>query len=116
MATSRSTWKRRERQAARRFGAQRQPLSGSGGRSDQTKSDSTHDRLYIETKMRASSSVRTVWEKTAALARREGKTPLLMLFTKNKAGGLIVCHETDLARVAAELAVVPEPSETDACQ
>lgn len=111
MSTHRSTWKRRERQAARLFGAERQPGSGSGGRADQTRSDSTHDRLFIETKMRAASSVRTLWEKTAALARREGKVPLLMLYAKGKTGGLIVCHEADLAAVAAELPTQPvEPS------
>jgi len=48
MSTHRSTWKRREREAARLFGAERQPLSGSGGRADRTRSDSTHDRLFIE--------------------------------------------------------------------
>jgi hypothetical protein len=113
MATSRSTWKRRERQAARRFGAERQPGSGSGGRSDQTKSDSTHDRLYVECKYRAASAVRSLWERTNAEAKREGKTPVLMLFTKNKPGALVVCHELHLAAVAAELAVAPGPARVD---
>jgi hypothetical protein len=114
MKTHRSTWKRREREAARMFGAERQPGSGSCGVPDRSRSDSTHDRLYIETKLRASSSVRTLWEKTAALARRERKTPLLMLYAKGKVGGLIVCHEMHLAAVAAELKTAPgaepEPS------
>src|SRR5262249_14495252 len=79
MSTDRSTGRGRERQAARLFGSERQPGSGSGGRSDQSRSDSTHDRLFIETKLRASSAVRTLWERTAALARREAKTPVLML-------------------------------------
>jgi hypothetical protein len=129
MSTSRSTWKRREREAARRFGAERSPGSGSGGRPDQTQSDSTHPTLFIETKTRASSSVRSLWQAAAARAKKEGKTPVLMLFTKNKPGALVVCHELHLAAVAAELAVVLEPgpgpsarlrapvtSETDACQ
>jgi hypothetical protein len=104
MPTHRNTWKRRERDAARRFGVHRQPGSGSGGRADQTRSDSTHERLYIEAKLRAASSVRTLWEKTAALARREAKTPVLMLYAKGKPGGLVVCHESHLQAVAAELA------------
>lgn len=104
MGTHRSTWKRRERDAAGLFGARRQPGSGSGGRADQTRSDSTHDRLFIETKLRASSAVRTLWEQTRDLARREGKTPVLILFSKGKAGGLIVAHQDDLATIAAELA------------
>ena len=112
MGTHRSSWKRRERNAARLFGAERQPGSGSCGRPDRSRSDSTHDRLYIETKLRASSSVRTLWEKTSELARREGKTPMLMLYTKGKVGGLVVCHEMHLAAVAAELKTAPgvEPS------
>lgn len=105
--THRSTWKARERQAARLFGAERQPLSGSGGRSDQTRSDSTHPTLFIETKLRAHSSVRALWERTRELARLEGKTPVLVLFAKGKRGGLVVAHEDDLALIAAELATAP---------
>jgi hypothetical protein len=108
MSTHQSTWKRRERDAARLFGAERQPGSGSCGRSDQTRSDSTHERLYIETKLRAASSVRTLWEKTAALARLEAKTPVLMLYAKGKTGGLVVCHESHLRTIAAELITAPE--------
>lgn len=105
MATSRSSWKRRERRAARLFGAERQPCSGSSGRPDQTRSDSTSERLFIETKLRASSAVRTLWEKTAEFAKRECKTPVLVLYDKGKQGGLVICHERDLATVAAELKV-----------
>jgi hypothetical protein len=107
MNTHRSTCKRRERHAARLFGAERQPGSGSCGDPDRSCSDSTHDRLYIETKLRANSSVRTLREKTAALAHCEGKTPLLMLYSKGRVGGLIVCHEMHLAAVAAELKTAP---------
>jgi hypothetical protein len=75
--------------------------------------------LFIETKTRASSSVRTAWKAAAARAKKEGKTPVLMLFTKNKPGALVVCHELHLAAVAAELAVAPGPgpgpSEADPC-
>jgi hypothetical protein len=102
VSTHRSTWKRRERDAARFFGAERQPLSGSGG--GPTCSDSTHDRLYIECKMRASSAVRNLWEQTRDRARKERKTPVLALYDKGKPGGLIVVHQDDLAAVAAELA------------
>jgi hypothetical protein len=114
MDTHRGTWKRRERQAARLFGAERQPGSGSGGRTDQTSTDSTHPTLFIESKLRASSSVRTLWEQAAARAKREGKTPILMLYAEGRVGGLIVCHEMHLAAVAAEMRDAPgrepEPS------
>jgi hypothetical protein len=105
MSTHRSTWKRRERDAARMFGAERQPLSGSGGRADLTRSDSTHDRLFIECKLRASSAVRNLWERTRDFAQVEGKTPVLVLYAKGKTGGLIVIHQDDLAVVAAELSL-----------
>jgi len=108
-STHRSTWKARERKAARLFGAERQPLSGSGGRPDQTRSDSTHPALFIETKLRASSAVRTLWEQTRELAKLEHKTPVLVLFAKGKRGGLVVAHADDLAIVAAELATTPLP-------
>jgi hypothetical protein len=109
VSTHRSTWKRRERDAARFFGAERQPLSGSGGRP--TGSDSTHDRLYVECKLRASSAVRNLWEQTRDRARKERKTPVLTLFDKGKPGALIVVHQDDLAAVAAELAAQSDAHE-----
>ena len=113
MGTHRSTWKRRERDGAGLFGARRQPGSGSGGRPDQTRSDSTHERLFVETKLRATSAVRTLWEQTRDLARREGKTPVLILYSKGKPGGLIVAHQDDLAAIAAELAREGRAAEPD---
>jgi hypothetical protein len=41
MSTPRSTWKRRQRNAVRLFGARRQPLSASSGLPEPTCSDST---------------------------------------------------------------------------
>ena len=113
MSTHRSSWKRRERDAARRFDAQRQVLSGSSGRGERSRSDSTHDRLFIETKLCASSAVRSLWEKTRELARRERKVPVLMLYAKGKPGGLIVVHEDDLGAVADELRAEQEGSSRD---
>jgi hypothetical protein len=102
VSTHRSTWKRRERDAAALFGAKRQPLSGSvGGR---LSSDSTHESLFIECKLRASSSVRTLWERTRIQARKAGKTPVLVLYDKCRPGALVVVHSDDLAALAAELA------------
>lgn len=109
MSTHRRTWQRKEQQAAKLFGSRRKVLSGSSGRDDETRSDSVHPRLYIETKLRAASATRTLWEATRTLARREGKTPVLMLYGKGKVGALVVCHEGDLAAVAAELAGPVEP-------
>lgn len=113
MSTHRSTWKRRERDAARLFGAERQPLSGSGGRTDLTRSDSTHERLFVETKLRASSAVRNLWELTRDRARKERKTPVLILYAKGKPGALVVVHQDDLAAVASELDPFALPPTSD---
>jgi hypothetical protein len=107
--THRSSWKRRERDAAALFGSRRKVLSGSSGRDDQTSSDSDHPALYIETKLRTRWNVRTLWEKIRTPARREGKVPVLMLYSAGKHGALIVVHEADLQAVAAELAGVDRP-------
>jgi hypothetical protein len=95
------------------FGARRKVLSGSSGRDDETRSDSTHPTLFIESKLRASTATRSLWDQTRVLARREGKTPVLMLFDKRKPGALVVVHQKDLAAVAAELArAVPASDST----
>jgi hypothetical protein len=77
---------------------------------------------FIETKLRAASAVRTLWERTRDAARREGKTPVVILNAEGKPGGLVIAHQADLAAVAAELdpfALGPQPggrgdSETEA--
>jgi hypothetical protein len=104
MSTHRSSWKRRERSAARLFGTERQVLSGSCGRDGRSRSDATHQRLFIESKLRAAWAVRSLWERTRELARREHRLPVLTLYAKAKPGALIVVHENDLVAVAAELA------------
>ena len=104
MATHRSTWKRRERSCAALFGARRQPLSGSGGRDDFTASDSNHEQLFIETKLRASWSVRTLFDRTRILARKEGKVPVLALASKRRPGCLLVVDSADLPALLAAYA------------
>jgi hypothetical protein len=104
MATSRGWWKQRERDGAALFGTKRKPGSGSWGRSDQTSSDSMHDRLYIEQKTREKHSVRTLWEETKVKAKKEGKVPVLVLWDKGRQGPLVVMHEDDQIYLAAERA------------
>lgn len=102
-------WKRREGEAAALFGARRNILSGSSGRDDRDGSDSTHPRLWIETKTRARTAVRGLWERTRARARlkprvyQEGhRPPVLMLYDAGKRGAMIVVHQDDYAEVAVE--------------
>jgi len=54
--------------------------------------------------MRAPAAVRSLWERTRERARREGKTPVLVLYSMGKPGGLIVAHQDDVAVIAAEFA------------
>jgi hypothetical protein len=102
MATNSRTWKKAESRVAALFGARRQPLSGSSGRDDLTSSDSTHPRLFIEAKYRERHTVRTLYDETKTLARKEGKTPVLALIDKNRPGFLLCVHCEDMPTVAKE--------------
>lgn len=99
----RSTWKAHERLLARFFGAERNIGSGSLGRYDRSKSDSTHPRLYLEKKVSAKrSAMMTLWEDTAAKAKAEGKIPVVSL-TKLRGETLVVCRLEDLKAIAGEV-------------
>jgi hypothetical protein len=111
--THRRTWQRSEDRAAALFGARRQIGSGSGGREDQTRSDSLHPTLFVESKLRASSAVRSLHDATRALAVRERKTPVVALFDKGRPGFLLVIHADDLATVVAEYAAALPEDERD---
>lgn len=102
MSTHRSTWKRSESRAASLFGAKRQPLSGSSGRDDLTRSDSTHDRLFIEVKYRERHAVRSLHDATKALAKKEGKVPIVVLIDKARPGQLVVIHADDIESFVVE--------------
>ena len=93
-------WKPRERQVARWFGSERTPLSG--GNSKHTRSDSLHDRLYIETKGRKKFAAVTLWDDTAAKAKKEGKVPVVALVEKGRPGFWLLVHHTDLQEVSDE--------------
>lgn len=96
MSTHRRTWQRAEQRAAALFGARRQVCSGSSGRADLTRSDSTHPSLFIETKLRERSAARSLHDATRELARKEGKTAVLMLAGKGRPGMLVCVHSDDL--------------------
>jgi hypothetical protein len=102
VSTHRSTWKRRERDAARFFGAERQPLSGSGGGRRAPIRPTTGSTSNARCGRRPPSG--TSGSKPRDRARKERKTPVLTLFDKGKPGALIVVHQDDLAAVAVELA------------
>lgn len=95
--TSPSTWKKREAQVARAFGTKRNPLSGRN--SGHTASDSLHGKYFIETKLRKSHAVLRVWDKAAALAKEEGKIPMVCLTEKGKEGFWVLVKYEDFQKV-----------------
>jgi hypothetical protein len=113
MSTARRTWQKAEGRAAELFGCRRQVCSGSSGRDDATGSDSTHPRLYVESKLRERHAVRTLHDATKRQAVKEGKTPVLALFDKNRPGFLLVIHSDDVAAVLAEFAAALPDGERD---
>jgi len=116
MATHRRTWQRAEGRAAALFAARRQVGSGSGGREDQTCSDSLHPRLFLEVKLKARHTVVTLWDATKKLATREKKTPVVVLSEKNRPGQWLVIHTDHLDAVIAERLAAMTGEELDAIQ
>ena len=81
-------WKQVERKVAKSLDTERTPLSG--GNSKQTRSDTLDERLFVEVKHRKHFSVLLLYRKTAELAKKENKTPVLCLKEKGKRGELAV--------------------------
>lgn len=98
-----ATWKAAERRAAADFGGKRNPGSGSQGRADLTSSDSTLDRVYLETKYRAEHAVCTLYEDVRRKAKKEGKLPVVALVAKSRPGRLICVHSDFKRQFAVEL-------------
>lgn len=95
--TSRSTWKRFERQVAGDQGTTRTPLSGSC--SGHTSGDTLHKKIYSEAKYRKKWALWTLFEQVKSLAAQEDKIPALFLKEKGKRGYLLVCHSDDFLKL-----------------
>jgi hypothetical protein len=102
MSTNSRTWKKAEGRVAALFDARRQVLSGSSGRRDATRSDTSHPRLFNEAKYRERHAVRSLFDATKALAWKEGKAPVVALVDKGRPGCLVCVHFDDLPSVVAE--------------
>ena len=98
--THKNTWKQRERQIAKFFGSVRTPLSG--GASRHTRSDSLHEHLFVETKMRKVFAVLNLWRETKVLADEENKIPVVCLAEKGKKGFWVLCHSSDLIAISEQ--------------
>ena len=98
--TSRSTWKRFERQVARDQGTHRTPLSGSCSR--HTGADTLHARIYSEAKYRKKWALWTLYEAVKEQAAKESKIPALFLKEKGRPGYLICVHSDDWFKLIEE--------------
>lgn len=115
MGTIKKTWKNIERKVASFFGAKRTPLSG--GNSGHTRSDTLHDVLFVETKYRKVHSAVQLWHKTAELAEKEGKIPVVALAEKGQRGFWLVMHAGDLVYVANQrMAALTKANEKEMCE
>jgi hypothetical protein len=98
--TSKSAWKRRERGIAADHGTYRTPLSGGGSR--HTRSDSLHPTLYIEHKLRAKLPFRQLFLDTREKAKKEGKTPIIVLSEKHSPIKEVLLDYDDYLRLVKE--------------
>jgi len=88
------SWKRAERAVAKKLGGARNPLSGrSGGHSS---GDVIHSTLYVEVKQRAHFALFTLFRDTAKKARKEGKTPVVVLHERGRKTRLYIVSEKTL--------------------
>ena len=97
---SEPSWKQAERRMASLFGTRRRPLSGGnqgGGRDD-----SMHPVLFIEHKQMARSSLHTLYNATAVLAKAEDRVPIIGISQKRSPGILVVVKSTDLEILCQE--------------
>lgn len=95
-------WKKAERRVARIFGTERNPLSG--GNSGHTRSDSLHERVYIETKYRTRHAMFSLWRSEREKAKKEGKKiTVLALREKGSPKTLFVVEEHELLDLLNEL-------------
>lgn len=108
--TSKSCWKGFERVVAQFFGTRRVPLSGSNS-GHNTNSDSLHDKLYIECKVRDKFSLWTIFKDTEAKAKEERKVPIVAIKQKSEKGFLLLIRPEDLEKITEIRKQVLELSE-----
>jgi hypothetical protein len=63
----------------------------------------------LEVKLRGTHTARTLFDEVKALARKEGKVPILALVDKHRPGALICLQSDDLTALVAELATKAQP-------
>lgn len=89
-----------ERKVAKLLGGVRNPLSGGAGR--HTRGDVIHASLYVECKLRSSLMIWSWFKDTAEKAKKEGKTPILVIKEKSKKGELVILDIQDFVKLTKE--------------
>ena len=102
--TSKTAWKGFERVVARFFGTERVPLSGSNSKHN-TNSDSLHDKLYIECKLRNKFSLWSLFKDTEDKAKVECKIPIVAIKQKGEKGFLLLIRPEDIEKIAKNVSV-----------
>mgnify|MGYP000115861270 CR=1 FL=1 len=97
--TSKSCWKSFEALVGKFFSTRRVPLSGSNS-GHGTNSDSLHDKLYIECKVRQKISLWQLFTDTEEKAKVEKKFPVVAIKQKGGKGYLLVLRPEDLQEIA----------------
>ena len=106
-------WKRCERKSSRQIGAERNVGSGSMGRADRSRSDSTHDSIFLECKLREKHSAVQLWRKTAKLAKKEKKTPIVALFERGMPHAYYVVRDDHVEMLADVIRKANETKSTE---
>lgn len=99
--TSKSCWKSFERLVADFFATKRVPLSGMNS-GHNTNSDTLHENLYVECKLRNKMSIFALFKDTKSKADNEGKVPVVAVKEKGspKNDYLLIIRAEDLQKVA----------------
>jgi hypothetical protein len=105
--TSKTSWKGFERTVAKFFGTERVPLSGSNSRHN-TNSDSLHEELYIECKLRNKFSLWSLFKDTESKAKVEKKVPIVAIKQKGEKGYLLLVRPEDIEKIAKYISKVDE--------
>ncbi len=91
-------WKAIERRIAGFFGTVRTPLSGQNSR--HTGSDTLHNNLFIEIKMRKRIPFLKTFKDTIKLSQKENKIPLVVFVEKGSQTPILMCRLHDLTEIS----------------
>ena len=94
-----TAWKQGERRIAAYFGTLRTSLSG--GNSKITRSDTMHDKLFIEAKQRFKHPIIKSWD--AAKKAAKGRIPAVVLMLEGETDIWIMAHSDHLVKVVENM-------------